>query len=52
MTDVNFWDDLSLGGWIDPEMVLEDEDDAKRVREAIKVLEEYRDVIKSITRFS
>jgi len=38
-----FWYDLIEGGYIDPEKVLENEDDAKRVRFAIQVLTEFYD---------
>jgi len=37
----DFWYDLSKGGYLDPEKLCENEDDAKKVREAIKVVEEF-----------
>lgn len=37
----DFWYDLSTGGYLDPEKLCENEEDAKKVREAILVVEEY-----------
>jgi hypothetical protein len=39
----DFWYDLSKGGYLDPEKLCENEEDAKKVREAIKVVEEYEE---------
>lgn len=36
----DFWYMINGGGWANPEKFLEDED-AKRVREAIKIIEQY-----------
>ena len=38
----DFWYDLTSGGYIDPDKILEP-DDAKRVNDAIKVLREFED---------
>lgn len=40
----NFWYDLFDGGYIKPETFLEDES-AKKVKEAILVLEEYKQLL-------
>ena len=38
-----FWYDLTDGGYINPEEILEDPQDVKRVNEAIKTIKEFRD---------
>ena len=38
----DFWYDLIDGGYIKPKDLLEDEEEIKRVEEAIKVLEEFK----------
>jgi len=38
----DFWYDLTDGGYIKPKDLLEDEEEIKRVEEAIKVLEEFK----------
>ena len=41
----DFWYDLTDGGYIDPEALLDNEKDIKEVREAIMVLESYEKMI-------
>lgn len=36
-----FWYDLTSGGYLNPAEILEDEEDVKRVNEAIAVLQEF-----------
>lgn len=38
----DFWYDLTAGGYIKPKDLLEDDEDIKRVEEAIKVLKEFK----------
>lgn len=38
---VDFWYDMFQGGYIKPEDFLEDQEDIDRVKEAMKVLEEF-----------
>lgn len=39
----DFWYDLTDGGYLNPEEILENKEDVDRVNEAIKVLQEFRD---------
>lgn len=39
--DCDFWYDLTNGGYIDPEKLLVDPKDAKRVKDAIAVVKEF-----------
>lgn len=39
----DFWYDLSLGGYLVPEDMLEDPDDAIRVRQAIETIMEFEE---------
>lgn len=39
-----FWYDLVDGGYIDPRDLLDNENDIKRVFEAIEVLEEFQEI--------
>jgi hypothetical protein len=41
-TTDNFWYDLFEGGYLNPEDICEDKEDAKKVREAIRVLDDYK----------
>lgn len=36
-----FWYDLTSGGYLEPEEILENPEDAKKVREAIKIIMEF-----------
>jgi len=36
-----FWYDLTDGGYLDPDEILENPEDAKRVKEAIAVIKEF-----------
>ena len=36
-----FWYDLTYGGYLDPEEMLENEEDIKKVKEAIKIIMEF-----------
>jgi len=38
-----FWYDLTDGGYLKPEEICENEEDAKKVIEAIKIIEDFRD---------
>ena len=38
-----FWYDLTDGGYLKPEEICENEEDAKKVIEAIKTIEDFRD---------
>ena len=38
----DFWFDLYISGYIEPEKILVNEEDIKRVREAMETLEEFR----------
>jgi len=37
----DFWYDLSAGGYLKPEEMLENQEDIKRVKEAVKTIEEF-----------
>lgn len=37
----DFWYDLSKGGYLSPEKILENKDDIEKVKAAIKVIEEF-----------
>jgi len=37
----DFWYDITIGGYIKPRELLKNEEDIKRVEDAIKVLEEF-----------
>ena len=39
----DFWYDLTDGGYLDPEEILEDEKDIEAVKKAISVLREFKD---------
>ena len=39
----DFWYDLTDGGYLDPEEILEDEKDIEVVKKAISVLREFKD---------
>lgn len=38
----DFWYDLTDGGYLDPDVICEDPKDAKRVKEAIEVLQDFQ----------
>lgn len=42
-TDNEFWYDLTDGGYIDPDDLLEDKQDALKVMAAIKIVKEFED---------
>jgi hypothetical protein len=37
----DFWYDLTDGGYLDPDEICADEKDAKRVKDAIKIIQEF-----------
>ena len=37
-----FWYDLTLGGYLKPEEMCENKEDAKRINDAIKIIEEFQ----------
>ena len=39
----DFWYDLTSGGYLNPEDILEDAEDVARVKEAIETLKEFED---------
>jgi hypothetical protein len=39
----DFWYDLTDGGYLKPEEICEDEEDVKRIKEAIAVLKDFYD---------
>lgn len=41
----DFWYDLALGGYLEPEEYLENEEDIKKVRDAIAVLIDYENAL-------
>ena len=43
----DFWYDLIDGGYIHPELCLEDSSDTERVLDAIKTLQEFRDALEN-----
>ncbi len=45
----DFWHDLFEGGYIIPEVVLEDDDDIEAVNNAIEVLRDFRESLEEIT---
>ena len=41
--DCDFWYDLTIGGYIDPDELCANKEDAVRVNEAIQVIREFQD---------
>jgi len=39
----DFWYDLTDGGYLDPDDICENPEDAKKVKEAIKVIKDFED---------
>lgn len=39
----DFWYDLTLGGYLNPDEICESPEDARRVKEAIEVVKEFED---------
>ena len=48
LTVSDFWYDLFDGGYIKPEKLLKNKEDINSVREAIEVLEEFRESVEEI----